>query len=92
MSLHAIAGEVDGAAVTDAHHERIRRRALGPTWHNLVVAARTPWAGGNGFIVGGDWNNAVLFDTVSPLGAEGGSGASSEFSRVERNPVVRRVA
>jgi exonuclease III len=79
-SVHAIAREVDCAAVTDTDHERIRRQALARAWHNdLVVAALTPWIDGHSFIVGGDWNNAVLFDTIYPSGAEGGAGASSEF-------------
>ena len=44
-----------------------------------MVAALTPWIDGNPFIVGGDWNNAKLFDTIYPAGAEGGPGASTEF-------------
>ena len=79
-SVHAVAREVDDAAVTATDHGRIRRQALNRGWHNdLVVAALTPWVSDHRFIVGGDWNNAVLFDTIYPSGAEGGPGASTEF-------------
>ena len=70
-SVHTVAKEVDDPAVTDTDHERIRRRALGRAWHNdLAVAAISPWIEGRLFIVGGDWNNALLFDTNYPEGAE----------------------
>lgn len=79
-SVHTIAKQVDDPSVTDADHERVRRRALDRAWHNdLAVAALTPWLEGRPFIVGGDWNNALLFDTTYPLGAEGGPMASAEF-------------
>ena len=34
---------------------------------------------GNRFIVGGDWNNAVLFDTIYPPATADGPGPSTEF-------------
>jgi hypothetical protein len=79
-SVHALAKEVDCEAVTDADHQRIRREVLARAWPNdLAVAALTPWVHGHRSIVGGDWNNAKLFDTIYPSGAEGGPGASTEF-------------
>lgn len=79
-SVHAVAKEVTDIALSDADHERVRRRALNRAWHNdLAVAALAPWVEGRPFIIGGDWNNALLFDTNYPLGAEGGPGASAEF-------------
>jgi exonuclease III len=79
-SVHAIAKAVDSDAVTDVDHGRIRRQVLQRAWHNdLVVAALTPWIDAHPFIIGGDWNNAKLFDTIYPTGAEGGPGASTEF-------------
>jgi exonuclease III len=79
-SVHAIAREVDRSAATDEDHERIRRRSHPRAWHNdLAVAALTPWVRNQRFIVGGDWNTAVLFDSNYPAGAEGGPGASAEF-------------
>jgi exonuclease III len=79
-SVHAVAKEVNCPAVTDEDHQRIRRQVLTQAWHNdLAVAALSPWVSGRIFIVGGDWNNAKLFDTTYPSGAEGGPGASSEF-------------
>lgn len=79
-SVHAIAQEVSDPAVTDGDHERIRRRAASRSWRNdLAAAALTPWVTGHRFIVGGDWNTAVLFDQTYPGGAEGGPGASAQF-------------
>lgn len=79
-SVHTVAKEVIDPAVTDDDHARIRRPALSRAWHNdLAVAALMPLVGDGHFIVGGDWNNAVLFDTNYPAGAEGGPGASGEF-------------
>lgn len=79
-SVHAIANVVDNPALSEAEHEFVRRRALERAWHNdLAVAALKPWVSKGNFVVGGDWNNAVLFDTTYPSGAEGGPGASTEF-------------
>jgi exonuclease III len=79
-SVHAVAREVTDMAVTTPEHERIRRVALARAWHNdLAVPAMIPFVTGRRFLVGGDWNNARLFDTVYPSGAEGGAGASTEF-------------
>ena len=78
-SVHAIAKEIVDPAVTDADHERLRREALERAWHNdLAAAALTPWLAER-FVVGGDWNNALLFDTNYPGGAEGGVGGSAAF-------------
>jgi exonuclease III len=79
-SVHAIAMEVDAPSVLDTEHERIRRRVLRRAWHNdLAAAALAPWVEAGRFVVGGDWNNAILFDSNYPAGAEGGPGASTEF-------------
>lgn len=79
-SVHGVAKSVDDPSVTGADHERIRRSSLASAWHNdLAVAALTPWVEQRQFIIGGDWNNALLFDTNYPEGAEGGPGGSAEF-------------
>jgi hypothetical protein len=79
-SVLAIANVVDDPVLSDAEHESIRRRTIGRAWHNdLAVAALGPWVSQRRFVVGGDWNSAVLFDTTYPSGAEGGPGASTEF-------------
>ena len=84
-SVHAVARQVTDMAVTTPEHERIRRVALERAWHNdLAVAALVPWVTGRRFLVGGDWNNALLFDTVYPSGAEGGPGASTEFFELRK--------
>lgn len=75
-SVHARAAEVEHAMVTEADHERVRRRSLARAWHNdLAAAALSPWVAGTPFVVGGDWNNALLFDD----NYDDGSGCSHEF-------------
>lgn len=77
-SVHAIAKEVDEVTPTD--HEAVRRPLLAKAWHNdLAASALRPWVEGAGFVIGGDWNNARLFDVVYPTGAEGTAGASADF-------------
>jgi exonuclease III len=79
-SVHAIAKEVDADAVTPVDHEAVRRPLLAKAWHNdLAASALRPWVDGARFVVGGDWNNARLFDVVYPTGAEGAAGASADF-------------
>jgi exonuclease III len=79
-SVHAIAKEVTDPALSDSDHEIVRRRSLSRAWHNdLAAAALAGWVGTRPFIVGGDWNNALLFDATYPSGMEGEPGASAEF-------------
>lgn len=79
-SIHAIAKAVDDPAVLESDHERVCRRGASRAWHNdLVVAALTPWVDGDRFLVGGDWNDALLFDTNYPDGMAGGGGSSAAF-------------
>ena len=66
----------DDVAVTDEDHRRIWRPALRRAWYNdAAAAALLPITEGTRFIVGGDWNTALLFDATMPQTAP----ASAQF-------------
>lgn len=71
VSVHADAAEVkDGLTADD--HTRLRRPALARAWYpDLVVGALEPLTAGGNFIVGGDWNEARLWDQTTPQHAPG---------------------
>lgn len=74
-SVHANAAQVDDPAVSDEDHEQVRRPALRRAWHNDLAAAALDPLSKSRFVIGGDWNNALLFDTTYPREAP----ASTEF-------------
>ncbi len=77
------AAAVDDAAVTAEDHEQVRRRSLDRAWHNdLAVAALSAWVADESFVVGGDWNTAILWDTLHP--AEGASAAEFFGNRASK--------
>lgn len=79
-SVHAVAKPVDDPSVSENDHEQLRRRDATRAWHNdLVVGALSPWVQGSHFLIGGDWNDALLFDTNYPHGMAGGGGSSAAF-------------
>lgn len=75
-SVHALAGEVNNAAITDDDHLATKRASKDRARYNDVAAnALLPLTRESQFIIGGDWNIALLFDTTSPATAPG----SAEF-------------
>jgi exonuclease III len=79
-SVHTPARVVEDPCLTDADHATLRRPGVGHAWHNdLAFAAIAALQKEAGFIVGGDWNTARLFDTVHPEGTADGAMAGGEF-------------
>ena len=75
-SVHANAGEVTSPAVSDADHAEAKRPSLRRSHNNdLAAAALRPLTAQTSFLIGGDWNSALLFDTAYPSIAP----ASAEF-------------
>lgn len=75
-SVHALAGDIDHESVTDADHAAIR----GPSsargrYNDMAAAALLPLTRSGSFVIGGDWNVALLFDANYPSTAP----ASAEF-------------
>lgn len=62
-SVHAIAKDVDDACLDEEGHARIKQPGCARAWHcDLAANGLFDWVGDQ-FVVGGDWNNARLFDT-----------------------------
>jgi len=79
-SVHTPAKVVTDPCLSDADHGALCRPGVGRAWHNdLAFAAIEELPKEAGFIVGGDWNTARLFDTVYPEGAEGSPMAGAAF-------------
>ena len=77
-SVHTPAKFVEDPSVTPEDHESLRRPSSDRAWHNdLAFAALDALPKEAGFIIGGDWNTARLFDQ-QPSDFEG-SGAGVEF-------------
>jgi exonuclease III len=79
-SVHAAGGELSDTAITSADHEQVRRTTLRRAWYNdLAAAALVPFVQGRRFLVGGDWNTALVFDEMYPSRA--GASAAEFFER-----------
>lgn len=75
-SVHALAGEVTNPAITPADHAATKRPSPRSTYYNdLAAAALRPLTTQTSFVIGGDWNISLLFDTAYPSVAP----ASAEF-------------
>lgn len=80
-SVHALAGEVAYPEITAADHTLLKRPSTEGAYFNDVAAgALGPFTRESRFLVGGDWNVSVLFDTTYPLTAP----ASAEFFAARR--------
>lgn len=75
-SVYAFAGPVKHPDLSSGDHAIVKRPALPQAWYgDLAAAALEPLTATGPFIIGGDWNNAELFDTTFPATAP----ASAQF-------------
>jgi exonuclease III len=82
-SVHTPARELlDPPLLSEQDHRQLRRVGAERAWYNDVAfAALDALPREAGFIFGGDWNVARLFDSNYPIGAEGGASATEFFRR-----------
>jgi len=79
-SVHTPAKVAEEPALCEDDHQLLRRAGCERAWYNDVAfGALDSLPEKAGFIFGGDWNTARLFDTIYPDGADGEAGASTQF-------------